>query len=532
MRMNEHGNVRHSQERQARQLGQAVPGSRVVAELQRALLPAALPVLSRVRIAAHYLAARSSQQAGGDWFDAIALPGGHVALLVGDVVGQGVPAVAAMGQLRSVLGELLAAERDLRAVVRRADAFATRIPDLRSASLAVADLDQATGSLRYITCGHPPPLVIGPDGGTRLLPVTGTGPLGTASEPVFGQAALQPGELLLLYSDGLIQRPQVPVAESIAELREAAEDAVGAKPAGAEPAGNGAAVSPPERVCQHALAALAGRGYADDVTALAAEFVADPVPELNLEFAAEVGNVLQVRRAFAAWLRKIDAAVIDANDLLLAVVETVTNAVEHAYREDSPGMVRFRAALREDGTLECQVADHGRWQRPNPANGNRGHGLMVASQVVDTMRISHAMPPAGSASGSHGTVVTLRHRLYRPASVTTDISDGPAEPYSATAFRMEIESHGAEPCAKVSGPVDGSTADRLAKQLLTACRGGTLPITLDLTGITYLASSGIRAIYQVKDRLTAHQQHLTILAAPNSSAQALLDMARLPHLSS
>ncbi len=527
MRMSDHRQARQFPERHAGQLGQAVPGSRVLAELQRALLPAVLPVLSRVRIAAHYMAARTSQQAGGDWFDAIALPGGQVALVVGDVVGQGVPAAAAMGQLRSVLGELLTAEPDLRAVLSRLDAFAARAPDLRVARLAVAELDPATGSLRYVTCGHPPPLVIGADGGTRLLPVTGTGPLGTGSEPVLGTASLRPGELLMLYSDGLIQRPQVSVAESLAELREAAEDAV----SGAAAAGIAAGASPGERVCRHAVATLTGRGYADDITALAAEFVADPVPELNLEFPAEAANVLQVRRAFAAWLNRIDAAVIDANDLLLAVVETVTNAVEHAYREDVPGLVRFRAALSDDGYLECQVTDHGRWQRPDPATGNRGHGLMVASQVVDAMRVSHAMPPAGPESGSRGTVVTLRHRLRRPASITTDISDQPAEPYSATAFRMEIESQGTEPCAKVSGPVDGSTADRLAKQLLTACRGGTLPITLDLTGITYLASSGIRVIYQVKERLLAHQQDLTILAAADSSAHALLDMARLPHVS-
>ena len=525
--MSDHRQVRHFPEPQDGQLGQAGPASGVLAELQRALLPAALPVLSRVRIAAHYQSARTSQQAGGDWFDAIALPGGQVALVVGDVVGQGVPAVAAMGQLRSVLGELLTAEPDLRDVVRRADAFASRTPGLRLARLAVAELDPATGSLRYITCGHPPPLVAGADGGTRLLPVTGTGPLGTGSEPVFGTATLRPGELLMLYSDGLIQRPQVSVAESIAELREAAEDAVSGGAAG----DRGEGASPGERLCQHAIAALTGRGYADDITALAAEYLADSVPELNLEFPAEAANVLRVRREFAAWLNQVDAAVIDANDLLLAVVETVTNAVEHAYREDAPGLVGFRAAVRADGNLECQVTDHGRWQRPNPVTGNRGHGLMVASQVVDTMRISHAMPPSGPETGSRGTVVTLRHRLRRPASITTDISDRRAEPYSATAFGMEIESHGPEPCAKVSGPVDGATADRLAKQLLTACRGGTLPITLDLTGITYLASSGIRAIYQVKERLMAHQQDLTILAAADSSADALLDMARLPHVS-
>lgn len=525
VRMSERGRARPFPERHSGQLEHAVPNSQALAELQRALLPAALPVLSRVKIAAHYLAAPTTQQAGGDWFDAIALPNGHVALVVGDVVGHGVPAVSAMGQLRSVLSELLVSETDLRSALQRADAYAARTPGLRAATLGVADFDPASGSLRYITCGHPPPLVIGPDGGTRLLPVTGTGPLGTGSEPVFRTTSLQPGDLVMLYSDGLIQHPRVPVAESIAELRASAEDAV----SGAQ---NAADASPPaEQVCQRAVAALTGRGHFDDVTVLAAEFMADPVPELALELPAEVGNVLRIRRAFTAWLNRVDVAVTDGNDLLLAVVETVTNAVEHAYRDEKPGLVGFRATLHEDGSLECQVTDHGRWRRPSPATGNRGHGLMVAAQVVDTMRISHAMPPAGSESGSRGTVVTLRHHLHRPASVTTDISDHPAEPYSATAFRMEIESQGAEACAKVRGPVDGSSADRLARQLLTACRGGTLPVTLDLTGITYLASSGIRAIYQVRERLTAHKQNLTILAAANSSTDDLLDMARLPHVS-
>lgn len=525
MRITDRGQARPFPEGRSGQLEHAVPSSQALAELQRALLPAALPVLSRVRIAAHYLAARTTQQAGGDWFDAIALPNGHVALVVGDVVGSGVPAVSAMGQLRSVLSELLASEEDLQSALRRTDAFAARTPGLRAATLAVAEFDPASGSLRYITCGHPPPLVIGPDGGTRLLPVTGSGPLGTGSDLVFGAAMLKPGDLVMLYSDGLIQHPRVPVAESIAELRASADDAVsGAKDAAGR-------TPPTELVCQRAIASLTGRGYFDDVTVLTAEFVADPVAELRLELPAVVGNVLRIRRAFTAWLKRIDTAVADGNDLLLAVVETVTNAVEHAYRDEKPGMVGFRATLHDDGTLECQVTDHGRWRKPSPAIGNRGHGLMVAAQVVETMQISHAMPPTGPESGSRGTVVTLRHRLCRPASITTDISDRPAEPYSAAVFGMEIESQGAQACAKVSGPVDGSTADRLARQLLTACRGGTLPITLDLTGITYLASSGVRAIYQVRERLSAHEQNMTIFAAAGSSTHDLLDMARLPHVS-
>src|SRR5580704_16688956 len=156
----------------------------MVAELQEALLPAALLVLPRARIAARYQAAGQEQSAGGDWFDAIPLADGSVALVVGDVVGHGVAASAAMGQLRAVLTELLATEADLGQVLERADAFAARTPALRVATLALAVLDPTGGKLRYTTCGHPPPLVIGVDGAARYLEGTGTGPLGTGSPPV------------------------------------------------------------------------------------------------------------------------------------------------------------------------------------------------------------------------------------------------------------------------------------------------------------------------------------------------------------
>ena len=162
----------------------------IVAELQEALLPTALPVLPRARIAARYLVAGHEQSAGGDWFDAIPLAGGGVALVVGDVVGHGVAASAAMGQLRAVLAELLVAETDLGRVLRRADAFAARIPALSTATLVLAVLDPAGGTLRYATCGHPPPLVIGVNGEARYLEGTGTGPLGTGSAPVLAVSAL------------------------------------------------------------------------------------------------------------------------------------------------------------------------------------------------------------------------------------------------------------------------------------------------------------------------------------------------------
>src|SRR5262249_26291131 len=153
-------------------------------------LPTALPVLPRARIAARYLVADQEQAAGGDWFDAIPLDGGRVALVVGDVVGDGGAASAAVGQPRGVLGGALAAEADLGQVLYRTDAFAARAPALRAATLTVAVLDPARGTLRYTTCGHPPPLVIAADGTARYLEGTGTGPLGTGSPPVLADGAL------------------------------------------------------------------------------------------------------------------------------------------------------------------------------------------------------------------------------------------------------------------------------------------------------------------------------------------------------
>ena len=280
----------------------------IVAVLQEALLPTALPVLPRARMAARYLVAGQEQSAGGDWFDAIPLAGGSVALIVGDVVGHGVAAAAAMGQLRAVLAELLAAEADLGHVLARADAFAARTRTLRAATLALAVLDPAAGTLRYTTCGHPPPLVIGIDGAARYLEGTGTGPLGTGSPPVLATSALALGELVLLYSDGLVERPDRTIAEGMAELSVAAAGAVAeatAEPALAHAADPAADPAAAERVCQRAVELMTRAGRADDITALAAQRLAAPVPALRLELPSEKPSLTAARDAFAGWLSRL-----------------------------------------------------------------------------------------------------------------------------------------------------------------------------------------------------------------------------------
>jgi anti-sigma regulatory factor (Ser/Thr protein kinase)/anti-anti-sigma regulatory factor len=491
-------------------------GRRIVAEFQEALLPTTLPVLPQARIAARYLVAGHEQAAGGDWFDAIPLADGTVALIVGDVVGHGVAASAAMGQLRAVLAELLAAEKDLEHVLKRADAFAARMPALRAATLVLAVLDPADGEVRYTTCGHPPPLVIGTEGTARYLEGTGTGPLGTGSAPVLAADRLASGELLLLYSDGLIERPDQTMAEGMAELAAVAADAAGTL--GADPAAA-------ERVCQLTVEQLTRGGHADDITALAAQWLAEPVPALHLELPSRRPSLTKARDAFAGWLSRLDAAADDWEALHLAMVEVFTNAIEHAYSHEAPGNVELDARLGDDGYVECLVTDQGTWRPPSPADADRGHGLMVAGQVVDRLLVSHPWQKA------KGTTVALRHRLRRPAVLASghrrEHADRPDEPPFAVDTSVAA---GGTARALVSGAVDITTADKLARRLLSVSRGGTIPLVADLSGVTQLASAGVRALYAVSGQLAAHGHALTLITAPGSGAGVVLDLVQLAHV--
>ncbi len=202
------------------------PGSDGSRELRQALLPADLPVLPRARLAARCLLAANGQ-AGGDWFDAIPRADGTVALMVGTVPGDGIDAAAGMSRLRAVFDELLTTEADLETALGRADAFAARSPALRSATLVLAVLNPEDGALRYASFGHPPPLIAGTGpAAARYLSGAGTGPLGTGGQLALAVDVLQPGQLLLLYSDGLIERPARNLTQSLAELADAAASAV------------------------------------------------------------------------------------------------------------------------------------------------------------------------------------------------------------------------------------------------------------------------------------------------------------------
>ena len=174
------------------------------------------------------------------------------------------------------------------------------------------------------------------------------------------------------------------------------------------------------------------------------------------------------------------------------------------------------------------VTDHGTWRPPHPADADRGHGLMVAGHVVDTLLVSH---PDADGAVPRGTTVTLRRRLRWPAVLAAGHrgeEDGhPAEP----PFTVDTSvAAGGTARALVGGPVDITTADLLARRLLSVSRGGTVPLVADLTGVTQLASAGVRVLYELSEQLAVNGQDLTLVTALGSAAHLVLDLVRLDHV--
>jgi hypothetical protein len=132
--------------------------------LQRSLLPGDLPLLDGVAVTARYLPAVEGTRAGGDWYDVLAVDDGCVAVAVGDVVGHGASAAAVMGQLRSALAALLLSGSTPGEALWHLDRFAAQVPGSRVSTVACVLLDPTTGRVTYSNAGHPPPLLVNPEG--------------------------------------------------------------------------------------------------------------------------------------------------------------------------------------------------------------------------------------------------------------------------------------------------------------------------------------------------------------------------------
>ncbi|WP_402463658.1 SpoIIE family protein phosphatase [Isoptericola aurantiacus] len=194
---------------------------RAATVLQRSLLPTSLPEVPGWQVDARYEPSGGGL-AGGDWYDALVLDDGRVAVVVGDVTGHGLAAAATMGQLRNALRALLVSGSSaVRAVEQVDHLLRTTLPG-QVATLVVAVVSPGSGEVEYVTAGHPPPVLVGSDGAT-MVAALGTPPLGVGRrEARSGAAAVPAGGAVVLFSDGLVERRDESIVDGLGRLRAAA----------------------------------------------------------------------------------------------------------------------------------------------------------------------------------------------------------------------------------------------------------------------------------------------------------------------
>jgi serine phosphatase RsbU (regulator of sigma subunit)/anti-sigma regulatory factor (Ser/Thr protein kinase)/anti-anti-sigma regulatory factor len=478
--------------------------------LQRALLPSSVPLLPRADVAASYLVAGDGQVAGGDWFEALTVPDGRLALIVGDVVGHDITSSAVMSQLRAVLAARLLEGAGLTASFAALEAFASRVSGAFAATVCAALFDPETGALEYATRGHPAPL-IARAGETQLLPTTGDGPLGSRARGAVATAQVGPDELVVLYTDGLVERPGTRLDARMAELRQAVQDALAGSVSS-----DAMSVSCALRVCLHVPAAMTSENLLDDVTVLVAQR-RQPPHALHLDLEAHPSSLAQVRAALDGWAIQVGLAKQDRAALILGASELAANAVEHAYRDQEPGTFELDATLRDDAIVAVTITDHGTWKEPDAHLAERGRGFAMTAAaglrlVIETDRT--------------GTRVSLEAPARRPTPVP-DVHTSHEEAVAGGPHPLHVATD--EPgVVRAFGPVDHTApAEKLAVEVRRASREGLLPVELDLSGVTFIGSAGVRALEAARAELG--DEAVQIVTGPDSVVAQTLSLTGTPH---
>lgn len=202
---------------------------RVALALQHSLLTDP-PRYDRLRIAARYLPSPTAAEVGGDWYDSFVLPDGALILVIGDVAGHDIAAAVTMSKMRNMMRGLAADRQEPPGdIIRRLDvATQTLNPEEGTATCAIARLekdDDGGWQTHYSVAGHPPPLLVTEDGSTRFLDRAASPMLGLPTQDEWRDSAIEPlpaGSTLLLYTDGLVERPDEDIDQGLDRLRRTA----------------------------------------------------------------------------------------------------------------------------------------------------------------------------------------------------------------------------------------------------------------------------------------------------------------------
>ncbi|MFY1619887.1 SpoIIE family protein phosphatase [Micromonospora sp. WMMD736] len=354
----------------------------IATTLQHSLLPRSLPQLPGAVVASRYLPGSADVEVGGDWYDVLALDGDNLVLVIGDVVGKGVQAAAAMGQLRNALRAYLLEGFDPGESLTRLNRLVVSTEESSFATVVCLLFSPRTGRLRYASAGHPSPLLIRGDDvaflhDRALGPPVGAIP-GATYRTVEGE--LPAGSRLLLYTDGLIEDRQMGIDAALAQLR-------------VDAAAPGHHVAD---LVDTVVERVTGRPRRDDVAVLAVE-----AAELNrfaLRLPADPTRLSVLRKRLEDFLVAHNVGETDLFDLTVAVSEAAANAIEHPV-QPAEAVITVEVAI-EDRTVIATVRDTGQW-RESSDSGFRGRGLSLIKALGDLM--------VRRTDG--GTEVTLRRQL-------------------------------------------------------------------------------------------------------------------------
>ncbi|NGO48049.1 SpoIIE family protein phosphatase, partial [Streptomyces ureilyticus] len=344
--------------------------------LQQAMLPRSIPSVPGADIAVRYRSASLGRDIGGDWYDVIPLPGGRVGAVIGDVQGHDTHAAAVMGQLRIVLRAYAAEGHTPATVMARASVFLDELDTERFATCTYAEADLSTGVVQIVRAGHIDPLIRDPDGSCHRLFIEGGLPLGLSAE--FGRLhyqvdtfELEPGQSLLLYTDGLVEQPGVDLDEGMKTLQALVHTG-------------------PDDVrdlADRLIDVADERGGEDDVALLLLRRLGHVTQQSGGRLQQHIGpgdpEALagarhMIRAAVVAW-----GAEDRADEVELVADEVITNALMHT---EGSAIVTLRALTGSDRRLRVEVEDASSAlprRREAGESGVSGRGLLLVDRLAD-----------------------------------------------------------------------------------------------------------------------------------------------------
>ncbi|MFE0475974.1 SpoIIE family protein phosphatase [Streptomyces sp. NPDC058947] len=388
--------------------------------LQRSLLPRGQPEQDALEVAWRYLPSEAG--VGGDWFDVIPLPGGRVALVMGDVVGHGLHASATMGRLRIAVHNFATLDLPVDEVLGKLDDLVVRLDEeddsgaapgdekgagLTGATCLYAIYDPVTGICTMARAGHPGPVVVNPDGTLVCPEVPASPPFGLGGYPFeTADVHLAEGSQLILYTDGLVKNAARDIDTGLEGLRRAL-------------GGAGAGERTPEETCRAVIGALKPASLSDDIALLAARTRRIPsssVAEWDVPSDTTVVPSVRAecRTVLSGWGLEETAF---TTELILS--ELVTNAIRY-------GSPPVKVRLLRGRTLICEVSDGSSTSprlRRAETTDEGGRGLFLVAQFALRW---------GTRYTSRGKVIWAEQILH----------DGPPGPADHTPVDVLLEQFG------------------------------------------------------------------------------------------